>query len=222
MSVITIYGRPKVGKTTLALKDAPKNATCVISADRGLIGIDTTGFTVVEDTSSRNLNKTVLSAASLKKHKRFVIDTGTALYANMLSEIAQGGTPSLNQRGVANNGFATLLRTLRDSEKEVIVLCQERMVMPTEDWAPEDEDEDQTASVTPDLPQGPHSVLMQMSDAIGRLYVANIDDKRLRRLWLTATPGIVAGARSKTYKGTPPYLKTPTIGRLNQFLGWTR
>ena len=92
--------------------------------------------------------------------------------------------------------------------------------MPTEDWVSDDDDEDITASVTADLPQGPHNILMQMSDAIGRLYVANVNDKMVRRLWLTPTPNIVAGTRSRTYDGNPPYLKAPTMARLNDLLGW--
>lgn len=222
MSVITIYGRPKVGKTTLALKDAVKGKTAIISSDQGLIGIDTTGFTVVENVSQRNLNRQVLSTQFLAKHHRFVVDTATSIYGEFLSELSNGGTPTLQQRGIANNGFATLLRSLRNTKKEVIVLCQEKLVMPSEDWAPEDDDEEASASVTPDLSQGPHSILMQMSDCIGRLYVANVNDHIVRRLWLTPTPGIVAGARSKAYQGKPPYLKTPTIGALNKLLGWTR
>jgi len=222
MSVITVYGRPKVGKTTLALKDAPKGKTAVISSDHGLIGIDTSGFTVVEDVSQRNINKQVLSTSFLNKHSRFVVDTATSLYSEFLSEISGGSTPSLNQRGIANNGFSALLRALRNTDKEVLILAQEKLVMPSEDWSPEDDDEEQAAAVQPDLSTGPYSILMQMSDVIGRLYVANVNDKVVRRLWLTPTPGIVAGARSKAYNGKPPYLKQPTVGGLNQLLGWTR
>ena len=76
----TIYGRPKVGKTTLSLAGAAKGKTAVISADQGLIGIDTTGITVIEDTSQANINKQVLSKAFLQKHDRIVIDRATALY----------------------------------------------------------------------------------------------------------------------------------------------
>ena len=222
MTVYTIYGRPKVGKTTLALKDAPKGKTAVLSSDQGLIGIDTTGFTVETDMSQKNLNRTILSTQFLDKHQRFVVDTATSLYQDFLVEITGGGTPSLNQRGIANNGFSSLLRRLRNTGKDVIITCQEKMVLPTEDWQPEDDDEEQTASVQPDLSQGPYSSLMQLSDVIGRMYIAQINGKSVRRLWITPTPGIVAGARSKTYKGTPPYLKQPTIGKLNDLLGWTR
>lgn len=218
--IYTIYGRPKVGKTTLALAGAPKNKTAVISSDQGLVGIDTTGFTIIEDTSAQQLNNTVLNKAFMSKHDRIVIDTATALYNDFLLEISAGKTPSLHQRGIANNGFSALLRALRGSNKEVIVVCQERMVLPTEDWESDDEDEEVSASVTPDLPQGPNSALTQMSDVIGRLYIAYVDDRPVRRLWLTPTPNIVAGARSKTYHGKPPYLKQPSIKRLNELLGW--
>lgn len=222
MSIITVYAKPKVGKTTLALKGAPKGKTAVLSSDQGLVGIDLTGITVEEDVSIKNLRRLVKTPSFTQKHQRIVIDTATSLYAELLSEIAGGGTPSLQHRGTANNEFALLLRGLRNSKKQIIVLAQEKMVMPTEDWVSDDDDEDITASVTADLPQGPHNILMQMSDAIGRLYVANVNDKMMRRLWLTPTPNIVAGTRSRTYDGKPPYLKTPSIDRLNQLLGWTR
>lgn len=219
MSIITIYGRPKVGKTTLALKGAPKGKTFVISSDQGLIGIDTDGFTVEEDVSIRNLRQIPKSAA-VRSATRIVIDTASSLYAEILNELAGGGTPTLQQRGIANTEFAALLRGLRNTKKEVIVLAQEKIIMPTEDWVSDDDDEEVAASVTVDLPQGSHNALLQLSDVIGRLYIANVDDKMVRRLWLTSTPNINAGARSKIYTGKPPYLKAPTIARLNELLGW--
>lgn len=219
MSLITIYARPKVGKTTMALKGAPKNKTLVISSDQGLIGIDTDGLNIEEDVSIKNLRKLPKSPAA-RSASRIVIDTASSLYAEILSELAGGGTPTLQQRGIANNEFATLLRELRNLKKDVIILAQEKMVMPTEDWISDDDDEEVAASVTVDLPQGAHNVLMQMSDCIGRLYIANVNDKMVRRLWLTSTPNINAGARSKTYTGQPPYLKSPSIARLNELLGW--
>lgn len=222
MSIITIYGKPKVGKTTLALKGAPRNKTTVLSSDQGLIGIDTTGVNIEEDVSLKNLRKLIKTPAFFQKNQRIVVDTASSLYAEILSEIAGGGTPQLHHRGTANNEFALIMRGLRNSKREIIVLAQEKMVMPTEDWVSDDDDEDITASVTADLPQGPHNILMQMSDAIGRLYVAQVDDKMVRRLWLTPTPNIVAGTRSKSYTGKPPYLKAPSIDRLNSLLGWKR
>lgn len=219
--IITIYGRPKVGKTTLALKDAPKGKTAILSADRGLIGIDTAGFTVEEDLSAKNLNR-LFNGPWLSKHTRFVIDTATSLHSAMLMEAAKGGPASQAHFGMANNAMATLLRTLRDSKKETIVLAQEKLILPNEDWQSEDEDEDTGVMTTMDLSPGATSALTQMSDVIGRLYIAHVNDKPVRRLWLGPSSSIVAGARSKVYQGTPPYLKTPTIGRLNQLLGWTR
>lgn len=231
MSVITIYGRPKVGKTTLALKDAPKGRTAVFSADRGLLGINTQGMTILEDLTSRSINKTV-NSTFLAKHQRFVVDTATSLHSLFQQESAGGPGAQIRKQdfGVANNGLATLIRTLRDTSKEVIVLAQERMIVPgqglgadgKEEWNPEDEDEDMGVMTTVDLSAGAASALLQMSDAIGRLYIAHVDDKPVRRLWLGPSASIVAGARSDKYHGTPPYLKSPSITRLNQLLGWTR
>lgn len=218
--IYTIYGKPKTGKTTMALKTAPRGKTTVLNADDGLVGIDTKGITVVNDLSSDNLNNTVMSGSFLKKHELIVIDTATALYDQMLYEANGGKTPSLQSRGAVNNAFATLLRTLKGEGRDVIVVCQEKMVQPTEDWVAEDDEEEQTASVSVDLPQGAAKSLVTMSDMIGRLYMANVNDNYVRRLWLAPTPGIVAGARSAKYHGKPPFLTKPSISRLNQLLGW--
>lgn len=227
--IYTIYSRPKVGKTTLALKDAPKGKTAILSADQGLIGIDTTGFTVEEDMSSKNLNK-LMNGPFIRSHDRIILDTATALHASMLFEMAKGGPNTQSQYGTANNALATLVRTLRDEKKTTIVLAQEKLIMPgqglgsdgKESWAPEDEDEDMTVMTTVDLSPGAASAILQMSDVIGRLYIAHVNDKPVRRLWLGPSSSIVAGARSKIYRGEPPFLKQPSIGRLNQLLGWTR
>lgn len=216
----TIYGKPKIGKTTMALRGAPKGKTAVLNADDGLAGVDTEGITVVNDLSSKSLNKEVLNPSFLKEHSRIIIDTATALHDSMLTEANRGSTPTLQSRGVVNNGFATLIRTLKGDQREVIILCQEKVARPTEDWISEDEDEDQVSSVTVDLPQGAAKSVVIMSDVIGRMYMASVGDKYQRRLWLTATPGIVAGARSHQYRGEPPYLPNPTIDRLNSILGW--
>lgn len=218
--IYTIYGKPKVGKTTLALTNAPKGKTAVLNADDGLIGSDVAGITVVNDLSTANINKEVMSAAFLKKHDRIIIDTATAFYEQMLAEANGGKTPTLQSRGVVNNGFATLLRSLKSEGKDIIVLAQERMVQPTEDWVSDDDEEDIMASVTVDLPQGASKTLVTLSDCIGRLYMANVNDRYVRRLWLTPTPNIVAGARSSKYTGRPPYLTKPSIDRIDQLLGW--
>jgi hypothetical protein len=221
MSLKTIYGRPKVGKTTLALKDAVKGKTAILSADQGLIGIETTGFTVIEDLTSVSLNKTI-NSRFLAQHERIVVDTATSLHGIFLTEASRGGPASQQAYGTANNALATLLRTLRDEKKEVIVLAQERLIVPSEDWAPEDDDEDAAVMTTVDLSPGAASALLQMSDVIGRLYIAHVNERPVRRLWLGPSSSIVAGARSKSYSGTPPYLKQPSIKRLNELLGWTR
>jgi len=219
--IYTLYSKPKVGKTTLALADAPKGKTAVFNSDQGLIGVETEGLTIIDDLSTANINKT-LTPAFMKKHTRIILDTATSLHDIFLQEASGGKTPSQQTYGTANNGFSLLLRTLRHESKEVIVLCQERMVMPTEDWFSDDDDEENSASVTVDLPPGAAKTLLTMSDVIGRLYIANVNDHAVRRLWLTPTPNIVAGARSKTYTGKPPYLKSPSMKRINQLLGWTR
>lgn len=232
MTVYTIYSRPKVGKTTLALKDAPKKKTAIISADQGLIGIDTTGFTIEEDMSAKNLNKLMgHGSAFLRSHTRIVVDTVTALHAAVLFDMTRGGGASQSQYGVANAAVLALVRTLRDEKaKQSIILAQEKLIMPgqglgsdgKQEWSPEDDDEDMMVQTTVDLSPGAASGVLQMSDVIGRLYIAHVNDKAVRRLWLGPSSSIISGARSKVYTGTPPYLKMPTIGKLDQLLGWTR
>jgi hypothetical protein len=220
--IYTIYSRPKVGKTTLSIKDAPRGKTAILSADQGLIGIDTTGITVEEDMSSRNLNK-LMNGAFLRSHTRIIVDTATALHASMLYEMGKGGPNSQQQYGIANSALSALIRTLRDEEsKQNIILAQEKLILPNEDWVSDDMDEDTRVMTTVDLSPGATSALMQMSDVIGRLYIAHVNEKAVRRLWLGPSSSIVSGARSKVYNGTPPYLKTPTIGKLDKLLGWSR
>lgn len=217
--ITTIYSKPKVGKTTFAVTDCVPNKTAIINADKGLVGIDTSGMTVVDDVSIGNLNSTVLTDTFLRKHDRIIIDTATSLYEAFLMEVSGDAPPSQKNFGQANTAFSTLLRQLRHSA-EVIVLCQEKVVRPTEDWVSDDDDEETASSVTVDLPPGAAKTLLTMSDVIGRLYMANVDGKLSRRLWLTPTPNIVAGARSATYSNKPPYLPRPTMARLNKLLGW--
>lgn len=223
MSVYTIYSRPKVGKTTLSLRDAPKGTkgkTAILSSDRGLIGIDTTGITVEEDMSSKNLNK-LLAGSFFRSHKRIIMDTATSLHANMLFEMSKGGPSTQAQYGTANSALLAIVRRMRDeTDKQCIILAQEKLILPNEDWVSEDDDEDTGVMTTIDLSPGAQSGVLQMSDVIGRLYVAHVDGKPVRRLWLGPSSSIVSGARSKVYKGTPAFLKTPTIGKLNELLGW--
>lgn len=220
----TIYSRPKVGKTTLALKDAPKGKkTAILSADQGLIGFDVSDFTVEEDLSSKNLNKLMNNSAFWRSHTRVILDTATALQAGLLFEMGKGGGNSQAQYGIVNNAIAALVRTMRSQKSvENIVLCQEKLIIPNEDWAPEDDDEDAAVMTTVDLSPGGASAVLQMSDVIGRLYIAHSDGKTYRRLWLGPSSSIVSGARSRVYQGDPAYLKLPTIGKLNELLGWTR
>ncbi|UVG33820.1 ASCE ATPase [Microbacterium phage Schimmels22] len=222
MSIYTIYSRPKVGKTTLALKDAKRGKTAVLSADQGLIGFDLKGITVEEDMSAKNLNK-LMSGAFIRSHERIILDTATSLHASMLFEMNKGGPSSQAQYGTANSALLALIRTLRDEKsKQSIILAQEKLILPNEDWVSEDTDEDTGVMTTVDLSPGAASGLLQMSDVIGRLYIAHVNEKPVRRLWLGPSSSIVAGARSRVYNGTPPYLKMPTIGKLDQLLGWTR
>lgn len=221
MSIYTIYSRPKVGKTTLALKNARKGKTAILSADQGLIGIDTTGITVEEDMSAKNITK-LINGVFLRKHDRIIIDTATSLHGAFLQELSGGGQTTQAHYGIANNSLASILRTLRDEKKEIIVLAQEKLILPNDEWVSEDTDEDTGVMTTVDLSPGAASVLLQMSDVIGRLYIAHVDGKPMRRLWLGPSSSIVAGARSKVYKGNPPFLKQPSIERLNALLGWSR
>jgi hypothetical protein len=222
VSIYTIYSRPKVGKTTLALKDAKRGKTAVLSADQGLIGFDLKGITVEEDMSANNLNK-LMSGAFIRSHERIILDTATSLHASMLFEMNKGGPSSQAQYGTANSALLALIRTLRDEKsKQSIILAQEKLILPNEDWVSEDTDEDTGVMTTVDLSPGAASGLLQMSDVIGRLYIAHVNEKPVRRLWLGPSSSIVAGARSRVYNGTPPYLKMPTIGKLDQLLGWTR
>ena len=216
--IYTIYGRPKVGKTTLALSNvANPDKVLVLDSDRGLAAVDTSGMRVVSDLSQDSLSS-VLDVQSLSQYDTVVIDTATQLYEDILRSLSDGRAPSLQQRGVANSNFLQIVRFLRQPNLDVILLAQEKVVTPTEDWSVADAEEEVTASVTIDLPPGAAKGVIAMSDVIGRLYMASVDGHYVRRLWLAPTPNIVAGARSRVYRGNPPYLTKPSIKRLKQLL----
>lgn len=92
------------------------------------------------------------------------------------------------------------------------------------------EDEDDTeveARFIPDLPKGVRTTLNSVVDAIGRIYTVPVEGTTAsgktvkgvqRRLWLAPTDRYDTGFRSHTYKGNPPYLKRPTVERLQQLL----
>lgn len=92
----------------------------------------------------------------------------------------------------------------------------------------EDEDEDEPeARFVPDLPKGVRSTLNSVVDVIGRIYTVQVEGTAAsgatvkgiqRRLWLLQTDKYDTGFRSSAYKGNPPYLKRPTIDRLQQLL----
>ena len=93
----------------------------------------------------------------------------------------------------------------------------------------EDEDdmsEDVAARFVPDLPRGVRSTLNSVVGVIGRIYTVRIEGTRngqtvkgvQRRLWLSPSDKYDTGFRSELYRGTPPYLKRPTVERLQQLL----
>lgn len=218
--IITVYGKPKVGKTTFAFSDINPKKVAIIDSDKGLIGVNTEGATIFEPQSVGELTKLITDRDTLAKFDRVIIDTATQLYEDMLSWVSEDKQPSFHMRIATNNLFSQLLRSLRSTTREVVVLCQERIVQPASEWASDDDDEEQAASVTMDIPQGAAKVVSTMSDVIGRLYVARVKDRLARRMWLTPSPNIVAGARSNTYSGKPPYLTRPSMGRLQELLGY--
>lgn len=219
MTVYTIYGRPKVGKTTLALNGADPRNTLIINADYGLTAIDTAGMTVWEDVSSAALAKR-LSQKDLRLFRRVVVDTATSLYESLLLEAAGGRIPNPGTYGQANTILGRILRQLRSTRADVVVTCQEKVVKPTEDWAPEDDEEESVASVAPDLPSGASKTLLAMSDVIGRLYTVSAASGLKRKLWITPTPGVVAGARSARIY--PDSITSPTLAKIKSVLGYTK
>lgn len=215
--IYTFYGRPKVGKTTLSVSDPLKNVV-VFDADRGLIGVDTTRVTAISDMSMSNLEKAI-SKGIHRQADRLVVDTGTQLYTRLLLEVSGGRTPTLQARSTVASFFSWMLQEFRESQAEIVLTFHEKVVAPKVDWESGDAEEEEEVQVSPDATQGVLKTVMAMSDVIGRLYVAG-KTPPVRRLWLAPSPSIVAGARSKTYHGDPPFLEDPTMSKVTKLLNW--
>jgi hypothetical protein len=108
----------------------------------------------------------------------------------------------------------------------VIFTAQERMMdaIPSGD---EDEDSEESAIMyVPDLPKGVRGAVNSIVDVIGRLYTVKAEVKvkgttdtrevLQRRLWIEPHVSYDTGYRSA--HTLPPYLKNPTVGKLQELL----
>lgn len=108
----------------------------------------------------------------------------------------------------------------------IIYTAQERMEQ-SGGFDSEDEDDVENAEVrfVPDLPRGVRGSVNGIVDVIGRIYTVPVTGTRngkevkgrQRRLWLAPTDKFDTGFRSSV-KGTPDYLKGPTVTRLVDLL----
>lgn len=91
-------------------------------------------------------------SAFIRSHDRIIIDTATSLHGAMMFEMNKGGPSTQQQYGNANGALSAMVRTLRDEKKkEIIILAQEKLILPNEDWVSEDVDEDTGVMTTVDL-----------------------------------------------------------------------
>lgn len=103
----------------------------------------------------------------------------------------------------------------------VIYTAQERVISANED----DETEEESTLMVPNLPEGVRNSTSEVVDLIGRIYVTKATfkkqgggtvEKNQRRLWLGVHPQYDTGARSEFE--LPDLLKNPTVPSLIQLL----
>lgn len=128
--------------------------------------------------------------------------------------------PALVQRKIyyqSGEQMKTLLHNFHSLlDMGVIFTSQERIIVNKQFEGEEDEDEETSGEVcyVPDLPAGVRGAVNSLADVIGRLYIANSDGQRERRLWLE--PSILYDTGYRSNFVLPPYLSKPTIPRLIQ------
>jgi hypothetical protein len=128
----------------------------------------------------------------------------------------QPGMVAQRDYGKSGELMKQMFTNFHTLDKGVIYTAHERQDAPF--LAEEDEEvEEVTSTLVPDLPKGVRGAINGLVDVIGRLYVVQIEDedgnrKPERRLWIGPSDSYDTGYRSD-YE-LPPMIRKPTIPKL--------
>lgn len=128
----------------------------------------------------------------------------------------QPGQVAQRDYGKAGEMMKQMFANFNTLDKGVIYTAHERQDAPF--TAEEDDDiEEVTSTLVPDLPKGVRGAINGLVDVIGRLYVVQIEDadgnrKAQRRLWIGSSDSYDTGVRSDY--ALPDMIKAPTVPKL--------
>jgi len=209
---VVIYGRPKSGKTTLALSYATEKPTVVFSPDRGTNWING-DFETIDVTSFQQLilklekflqqndndkpvnKKPVLVVDGLSKVYDWALYDAVAAGDKQGVRRAGPGMPVLQDYGSANSIMGRFFYLVRSYAGNVTMICQEKTAQ---------DDEGETV-IGPQLPAKLTTNLLADADMIIYQYVTKGNKEKPPQYISRVAPrsDLLCGVRSATYDGTP-------------------
>lgn len=226
-----IYGRNKIGKTTLAATAPGK--TLILDPEAGAEFLDDSVDVWTTPSWLEFVEAYKFIAAGGHGYEWIVVD-GLTKFSNMSLRYVMKQQEERNldrvpgfveQRDYGKSGelIKGMLYNFHALPYGVIYTAQDRMDSGAFDL---DEDEDAVAPevrFVPDLPKGVRSATNQIVDCIGRIYTVKVEGEkdgklikgRQRRLWIAPTDQYDTGYRLRKGAPKPPdFIKGPTIPKL--------
>jgi hypothetical protein len=201
--IVTIYGEPKVGKTTTATK-FPKSL--LVAFEKGYNALP--GIMVQPVTKWKEF-KDVLKELAKEENKHLfatiVIDTADLAFdaaerfvCNREGVDAIGDIPYGAGYKMLKNEFNDALRSIPMMDYGLVMISHAVNATFT------DESGAEYSKIVPTLPKAPRAIVLSMSDVIG--FAKNVEDENGQQsvLFLRGTPRFEAGSR---FKHTPNYIK---------------
>lgn len=218
---LLIYSRNKKGKTTFGLS-AGVEKTLVLDPEHGTDEMQTKNPNVWHIERWEDLDDAYNFLRYGKHSYQWCLVDGLTKLSNMSlkyvmklqEEKSLDRIPGLvQQRDYGKSGelMKDMLTRFHAMPMGVVFTAQERMEQ-AQDSEEDDDIEDNDAYFIPDMPKGVRGYANSIVDVIGRLYVAKVDDKAERRLWIGESLKYDTGYRSDFT--LPDYVRNPTIPKV--------
>lgn len=201
--IVTIYGEPKVGKTTTATKF---EKSLLVAFEKGYNALP--GIMVQPVTRWKEFKDVLKELAKPETKKLFstiVIDTADLAFdaaekfiCNREGVDAIGDIPYGAGYKMLKNEFNDALRSIPMMDYGLVMISHAVNSTFT------DENGAEFSKIVPTLPKAPRAIVLSMSDVIG--FAKNIENESGSQsvLFLRGTPRFEAGSR---FKHTPDYIK---------------